>query len=182
MRIKKEQTAALVVDIQEKLFPVIASKEDLLANCIKLLKGLQILDIPVIVTQQYTKGLGDTIPEIRSLVPDFSYTEKRDFSCCGEQDVMIRLRELNAHHVIIFGIESHVCVLQTALDLKDSGFNPVIIMDAVSSRFPVNMELAKERFRHEGIMMTSVESILFELTVSSASPEFREISGLAKQS
>jgi nicotinamidase-related amidase len=180
MRILKQNTAAMVIDIQEKLFPVMAGKEELLTNCLKLVKGLQILGIPLVVTQQYTKGLGETMPEISSEIQNFSYIEKRDFSCCGEPAVLNRLREFEAVNIIICGIESHVCVLQTALDLKESGYNPVIVMDAVSSRHPASIELAKDRFRYENIMMTSTESLLFELTRSSSTPEFREISRLVK--
>jgi nicotinamidase-related amidase len=180
MRIIKENTAGLIIDIQEKLFPAMSGREPLLKNCIKLIRGLQILGIPFIVTQQYTKGLGETISEITHEIPYFSYIEKRDFSCCGEPEVMDRLKELRVKNVLICGIESHVCVLQTALDLKESGFEPVIILDAVSSRFESNLKLARERFRHEGIMMTSVESVLFEMTRSSSAPEFKAISNIVK--
>ena len=180
MRIRKDRTAGLIVDIQERLFPVMSGKEELLANCTKLVKGLQILGIPLLVTQQYTKGLGETIPEISSLIPGFKSVEKRDFSCCGSSEVMTGLFELKADNILLCGIESHVCVLQTALDLKESGYNPVVVADAVSSRNPASIDLAKERFRYEGIMMTSVESVLFELTGSSAAPEFREISRIVK--
>jgi len=180
MRICKPHTIGLIVDLQEKLFPVMSDREELLANCTKLVKGLQILGIPLLVTQQYSKGLGETIQEISSLIPGFSSIEKRDFSCCGEAEVISRLKELNAENVLICGIESHVCVMQTALDLKGYGFNPVIVADAVSSRSPLSIDLAKERFRHEGIMMTSVESILFELTGSSLAPEFKSVSNLLK--
>jgi nicotinamidase-related amidase len=180
MRIGRDHTAALVIDIQERLFPVMAGKEELLSNCLKLVKGLQFLGIPLIVTQQYTKGLGETIPEISSVITNFSFIEKRDFSCCGEPTVLSRLVELGAKNIIICGIESHVCVLQTALDLKEAGFTPVVVMDAVSSRFPANLELAKERFRYENIMMTSTESLLFELTGSSSATEFKAISSLVK--
>ena len=180
MRITKENTTGLIIDIQEKLFPVMWDKERLLKNCQILIEGLNTLSIPVIVTQQYTKGLGDTVGEIKSSVTDFRYIEKREFSCCDEPTVKETLNKLKAKNVIICGIESHVCVLQTAIDLKESGFNPVLVMDAVSSRTRDNIELAKERFRYEGIMMTSTESVLFELTRSSAAPEFRAISKLVK--
>jgi len=93
---------------------------------------------------------------------------------------MVKLSELGAKNIIICGIESHVCVLQTAVDLKDAGFNPIVVMDCVSSRTKENIELVKERFRYEGIMMTSYESILFEITRSSAAPEFKAISKLVK--
>lgn len=180
MRITKENTIGLIIDIQERLFPVMWEKEKLLNNCKILISGLAELQIPLIITQQYTKGLGETIADIKSAVPSFEYLEKSDFSCCDEPTVLEKLKSLNAKNIIICGIESHVCVLQTAIDLKDAGLNPIIAMDCVSSRNIENIELAKERFRHEKIMMTSYESILFELTRSSASKEFKAISKLVK--
>lgn len=180
MRITKENTVALIIDIQERLVPAMFEKDVLIKNCSILIRGLLVSAIPMTVTQQYTKGLGDTVDEIKAVIPDFSYIEKRDFSCCDEPSVIERLESLNKKNIVICGIESHVCVLQTAVDLKAAGFNPVVVMDCVSSRTPQSIEMAKERFRHEGIMMTSYESILFELTRSSASPEFKAISALVK--
>lgn len=180
MRIVKEHTVALVVDIQERLFPVMSDREEFLDNAVRLVRGLQLLEIPLVVTQQYTRGLGETIPQVREAIPGFTYLEKRDFSCCDEPSVMEWLSSLGARQVIICGIEAHVCILQTAVDLKDAGLTPVVVADAVTSRKPASKGLAMERFRHEGIMMTSTESILFELTRSSAAPEFRGISQLVK--
>lgn len=180
MRITKENTVGLIIDIQERLVPVMCEKEVLLKNCQVLIQGLSELEIPLLVTQQYSKGLGETIPEIKSVISDFSFIEKRNFSCCDELVVIEKLKELDAKNIIICGIESHVCVLQTAVDLKEAGFNPIVVMDCVSSRSKESIETAKERFRFEGIMMTSYESILFELARSSASPEFKAISRLVK--
>lgn len=180
MRITKENTAGLIIDIQERLFPVMWEKEKLLKSCTTLIRGLTELKLPLVVTQQYTKGLGETIDEIKAVIPEFSYVEKRDFSCCDEVSVVEKLKTLNAQNIIICGIEAHVCVLQTAVDLKAEGFNPVVVMDGVSSRTHENIELAKERFRFEGIMMTSYESILFELTRTSSAAEFKTISKLVK--
>ncbi|HCE57908.1 MAG TPA: hydrolase [Prolixibacteraceae bacterium] len=180
MRITKENTAALIIDIQERLIPAMYEKETLIKNCSTLIEGLTALNIPMLVTQQYTKGLGETADEIKAVIPDFSFIEKRDFSCCDEPAVMGKLKSLSAKNIIICGIESHVCVLQTVVDLKAAGYNPVVVMDCVSSRLPQSIEIAKERFRYEGILMTSYESILFELTRSSAAPEFKAISKLVK--
>lgn len=180
MRILKENTVGLVIDIQERLVPVMEENEQLVENCSKLIQGLQILGLPLLVTQQYTKGLGETIEEIKSVIKDFEYIEKKDFSCYDEPVVAEKLAYLGARNVIICGIESHVCVLQTAIDLKEAGYNPVVVMDCVSSRSFDDVDLAAERFRFEGIMMTSLESILFELTRSSSAPEFKEISKLVK--
>ena len=180
MRIKKENTVAVIIDIQERLFPVMWEKERFLQNCQILLKGLETLNIPMLVTQQYSKGLGETLPEIKNAIPDFNFIEKKDFSCCDEVVFVEKLKATTAKNVIICGIESHVCVLQTAIDLKESGYNPIVVMDCTSSRKKENMKLAMERFRLEGILMTSYESILFELTRSAGTSEFKAISKLVK--
>ena len=155
-------------------------KETLLRNCQILIQGLTKIKIPLLVTQQYTKGLGETVSEIKSVISDFSFVEKRNFSCCDEPVAMQKLNETGTKNIIICGIESHVCVLQTAVDLKEAGFNPIVVMDCVSSRSRENIEMARERFRYEEIMMTSCESILFELTRSSAATEFKAVSKLVK--
>lgn len=180
MRIIKENTIGLIIDIQERLFPVMCKKEALLNNCKTLLQGLSELQIPLLATQQYSKGLGETLPEIKSIISGFKFIEKCDFSCCDEPNFIEKLKNSEAKNVIICGIESHVCVLQTAVDLKQTGYNPIVVIDCVSSRSKRNIELAKERFRHERILMTSYESILFELTRSATTPEFRAISKLVK--
>ena len=180
MRITKENSVGLVIDIQERLFPVMDEKEIFLKNTLILVQGLAELKLPLIVTQQYTKGLGNTLSEIREEIQEFSYIEKRDFSCFDEPAFVEKLNNLEPKNIIICGIESHVCVLQTAVDLKEAGYNPVVVIDCVSSRTKESFEIAKERFRHEGILMTSYESVLFELTRSSAALEFKAISNLVK--
>lgn len=180
MRITKENTVGLIIDMQERLFPVMNEKDTLLKNSQVLVEGLAKLSVPLIFSQQYTKGLGETLPEIKTLIPEFSYFEKKEFSCWDNPEISGKLKNLAAKNIIIGGIESHVCVLQTAVDLKAAGLNPIVVMDCVSSRSQANYELAKERFRAEGIMMTSYESILFELTRSAGAPEFRAISKLVK--
>ncbi|WP_321371056.1 isochorismatase family protein [uncultured Draconibacterium sp.] len=180
MRITKENTVGLVIDIQERLIAAMNDKETSLKNCEILTQGLKELEVPMLVSQQYTKGLGETVPEIQASFDQFSYFEKKDFSCFQVPEIADKLKELGAKNIIISGIESHVCVLQTAVDLKAAGLNPIVVMDCVSSRTAANVELAKERFRYEGIMMTSYESILFELTCSAGDPSFRAISKLVK--
>lgn len=180
MRILRENSIGLVIDIQERLVPAMEENEVLVENCKKLIQGLQILGVPMLVTQQYTKGLGETIEDVKALFTDFQYIEKKDFSCYEEPVFAEKLALSGAKNVIICGIESHVCVLQTAVDLKAAGYTPVVVSDCVSSRSFDNLDLAAERFRHEGIMMTSYESILFELTRSAGAPGFKEISKLVK--
>lgn len=180
MRIHREESLALVIDLQERLAPAMAEQVALVDNCKKLISGLQELMLPTIVTQQYSKGLGETIDEIKSLIADFSPVEKRSFSCYDELLVAEHLKNSKAKNIIICGIESHVCVLQTAVDLKEAGYNPVVVMDCISSRKLDDIDLAAERFRQEGIIMTSCESILFELTRTSTAPEFKAISKIIK--
>ncbi|GET29944.1 isochorismatase family protein [Prolixibacter sp. SD074] len=180
MRITRENTTGLIIDIQERLFPVMNNKETLLKNSKILVKGLQVLGISTVFTQQYTSGLGKTLDEISSLAPGFAYFEKSDFSSYNVPEYQLFLEQQNCENVIIAGIESHVCVLQTAVDLKQSGYNSIVVTDCTDSRTNATKQLAMERFRHEGIMMTSYESILFELTASAKAAEFKTISKLIK--
>jgi nicotinamidase-related amidase len=180
MRITRENTTGLIIDIQERLFPAMNNKETLLKNAKVLVKGLQVLGISTVFTQQYTRGLGKTLDEISSLVPGFTYFEKSNFSSFDVPEYQLFLEQNSCENVIIAGIESHVCVLQTAVDLKHAGYNPIVVMDCTDSRTEANKQLAMERFRSEGILMTSYESILFELTASAKAPEFKTISNLIK--
>ncbi len=180
MRITKDNTVGVVIDIQERLVPAMAEKETFVKNSKILIEGLQALNLPLLVTQQYSKGLGQTIPEVSEIINDFSPIEKSNFSCLDEAVFKDTLEQSGAKNVVICGIESHVCVLQTAVDLKEAGYNPIIVMDCTSSRDLKNVQLATERFRYENILMTSYESILFELTRSAKAAEFKTISKLVK--
>lgn len=180
MRIERENCTGLIIDIQEKLFPVMAEKEALVAKCRVLIEGLLVLNIPVVVTQQYTKGLGSTIAEISSLFDPFNFIEKGSFSCLDEPAYLSALEQSGKRNVLICGIESHVCVLQTAIDLMENGYHPIVISDCISSRDPNEKQIALQRFALEGIRVSTVESILFELTRYSTAAEFRAISKLVK--
>lgn len=180
MRIDKENCIGLVVDIQERLVPVMYQKDKFLSNSSRLILGLQELGVPLIITQQYTKGLGNTITEISTLIRDFKPIEKTSFSCYDEPEFVKALNYCEPKNVIICGIESHVCVLQTAIDLKTAGYNPIIIYDCITSRAKLNLKIAIERFRFEEIMISSFESILFELTRGANDPAFKAISKLVK--
>jgi nicotinamidase-related amidase len=132
------------------------------------------------VTEQYKKGLGETIEPIESLVSQCRHTEKIAFSCCDEPSFMEHLENSKKRSVIIAGIESHICVLQTAIDLKERGFEPIIVADCVGSRTDANKQIAMKRFCHEDIMVTSYESILFELCRYAGNDAFKAISKLVK--
>jgi nicotinamidase-related amidase len=139
-----------------------------------------VLQIPLLVTQQYSNGLGGTIQEIRSLFDPFSFIEKNTFSCVDEALYLEALERSGKSCILICGIESHVCVLQTAIDLKENGYHPVIISNCISSRDLAEKQVALQRFALEGIRVSTVESILFELTRTSTAAEFKAISKLVK--
>jgi isochorismate hydrolase len=180
MRILKDHAIGLVIDIQERLFPVVADNELLHKNVTILIEGLKALSIPVLVTEQYKKGLGETIPSIKALLEGADFAEKLAFSCCDEPRFAESLELSKKRSVIIVGIEAHVCVLQTAIDLKERGFQPVVVEDCVSSRTPENKRIAMGRLRQEGVIVTSYESILFELCRFAGSDAFKAISKLVK--
>jgi len=180
MRILRDQTTGLVIDIQEKLFPFIAGNETLAKNSGILIQGLQVLQIPVLVTEQYTKGLGPTIQSLQQHLQGIGVMEKMAFSCCDDQVFMNKLGELKKKFIVITGIESHVCVMQTAIDLLEHEFIPVVAEDCVSSRNLNDKAMAINRMRRSGAIITTYESILFELLRYSGTDEFKAISRLVK--
>jgi hypothetical protein len=180
MRIDANDTLAVIVDIQERLLPYIYQYEQLERNCNILISGLQKLDVPLLVTEQYSKGLGQTIESVRSNLNDYNPLEKMTFSCCGITTFTNELQRYNRQNIILCGIEAHVCVLQTALDLKQTGFQPVLVADCTSSRKETDRQIALNRLQQEGILLTSYESILFELCTVSGTDTFKAISQLVK--
>lgn len=180
MRIKKENSIAVVIDVQRRLYPFISENEKLTDNIVRLIKGIKALKIDIFVTVQYLKGLGDTIDPVKEALGDYQHLEKSSFSCCGDTEFMKKLKEKGKKNVIICGIESHVCVLQTALDLIANGFQPVLIEDCVSSRNQNDKRIAVERMRQEGAVISTYESILFELLEVSGTETFKEISKIVK--
>jgi nicotinamidase-related amidase len=180
MRILKENTLALIIDIQDRLFPHINEKEILEKNIRILISGLKVLDIPILLTEQYPKGLGFTIPAIKEALSTSPAIEKTAFSCCDEPAFMKSLADSGKKSIIIAGIESHVCVLQTVLDLLKIGFQPVVVEDCVSSRKPNDKKIALKRMNQEGAIISTYESILFELARVSGTEQFKAISKLVK--
>lgn len=176
MRILREETAALVVDYQEKLVPVMREKELLIYHSQILLQGLKILDVPLIITQQYTKGLGMTVENITAAIGKTEYIEKISFSAYDN------VRELidGKRFVIVCGIESHVCVLQTVIDLASAGYIPVVVEDCIASRKKYDKKIALERMKQEGAIVTTTESLLFELLREAGTETSKKIQRLIK--
>lgn len=179
MRILAEQTKCLVIDYQEKIMPAMAKKEELLNNSVRLLTGLRILGVPMVITGQYTKGLGLNLPEIFEAAGTEEYFDKMSFSSYEVPQVKAALGE-QTKFVLLCGIEAHVCVLQTAIDLKEAGYQPVLVCDCISSRRESDLALAICRAEQEGILLTSSEAILFELTRRAGTDVFKQISKLVK--
>lgn len=159
MRIEREQAIAIVVDYQEKLLPVMNEREQLIHNSCILLEGLKALDVPMLVTQQYTKGLGMTAEAIFDAAGTTEYIDKIAFTAYDAVKWKLRGKKF----VIVCGIETHICVLQTVIDLKAAGYVPVLVADCVSSRKESDKQFALERARQEGAIVTTYESLLFEL-------------------
>lgn len=180
MKIEVNQSMALVVDIQEKLFPHMNQKDLLLENCIKLVKGLKLLDIPFILNEQYPKGLGQTHNSIKELLPHNKVFEKLTFNCCKTDKTKEAIVSSKKKFIIVFGIETHVCVLQSVIDLLKLGFTPVVVSDCTSSRKTNDAEVALRRMEISGAIITTYESLLFELCISAKNKVFKDISKLVR--
>lgn len=180
MRINSDECLGVIIDMQDKLLPHMHEHETLLKRISILIQGLQFLDVPLIVTEQYTRGLGYTVEPVKNLFHGFNSIEKISFSCCDEPLFNDQMKWLRRKAVIIAGIETHVCVLQTVEDLLDQGILPVIVEDCVSSRNLSDKQTSISRMQREGAVITTSESILFELCRHAGNERFKAISGLVK--
>ena len=175
--LEAERCALLVVDIQEKLLPPIFQKEQLVRNSQLLIRAASVLKIPAIVSTQYAKGLGATVPEIASLLPESGAIDKNLFSCLGSEVFCTLLKRLpgNRNTLLLCGMESHICVTQTALAALREGYIVHVASDAVSSRTEWNWKIGLERMRAAGAVISSTEMMIYELMRSSGSPAFKEM-------
>ncbi len=200
MLLKRDDAVLVVIDVQERLLPFIHESELTVRQVVRLVRGFQILGLPILVTEQYRKGIGPTDervidalvrpesvdeplppvyasdadhPEPQAPPASFQPLEKMTFSCAEHPPFMEALRATGRRQVLLCGIESHVCVLQTALHLIERGFDAFLAADAVSSRSPRNVEIALRRLEREGVHLTSVEAGIFEMMHVSGTPEFK---------
>ena len=174
------KSSLVVVDVQGKLAQLMCNKEILYKNIQILIKAAKMLDIPILWAQQCPDSLGSTVPEIEQLLSDNEPINKAAFSCCGEENFNIALNELARNQVLLCGIETHVCIYQTAIDLLRKGFSVHVIADAVSSRTPENKHIALSRMTAEGANLSSTEMALFELLKTAEHPQFKNIAKLIK--
>jgi nicotinamidase-related amidase len=175
--LESSQCALIVVDIQQKLLPPIFQKEHLLRNSQLLVRAAGVLKIPAILSTQYAKGLGKTVPEIASLLPETEAIDKDRFSCFGSDVFCTLLKRLpgNRNTLLLCGMESHICVMQTALAALREGYLVHVASDAVSSRTEWNWKIGLERMRAAGAVLSSTEMMIYELMRSSSSPAFKEM-------
>jgi nicotinamidase-related amidase len=180
IRIRRNQACILVVDLQVKLLPSIFRQQRVVENTRRLVTAAALLQVPVLATEQYRNGLGETAPKVAAAIEGFAPMEKLAFSACAAAGFRPALKAKNVPSVVICGIEAHVCVLQTCLDLLEDGFNVFVVADAISSRTAENRQLALERMRDAGATIVSTEMVLFELLEKAGTAEFKKIITLIK--
>lgn len=182
-RLHRDTAILLIIDVQERMMPVIDSRAEVERNVERLVRGCHILSVPAVITEQYVKGLGPTVPAIRTALEEtsgYEPVEKSCFSCYRSTPFVERLAKAERKQVIVCGVETHVCVYQTAIDLLGAGYEVTIVADAMSSRSPHNREIAIRRMTAEGARLASTEMVLFEMLVTSGTDAFRAISRLVK--
>jgi len=176
----RKRAALVVIDMQEAFRPIISEFEQIAARIALTVQACQLLSVPIIVTEQYPKGLGRTVNEIaQHLTEGPEPIEKILFSACGEQEFNTRLRESHVEQIMICGIEAHICVSQTAHDLLQNGYQVHLLSDAVSTRLPRNCEVGINKMARSGAIVSSIETALFELC-SAGTPEFKGMQALVK--
>lgn len=176
-----QEALVLLVDMQEKLVPSIWGKERLLRRCRLLLRGLALMGQPVLVSHQYTKGLGETVECLRQELPHYDPMEKMTFSCWAEESIAKAIRDSGRGTVILCGIEAHICVQQTALELLDAGYRVILLADCLSSRREEDLQVALERMQQAGAEVTTCEALLYELMGRAGTEQFKQFSRMIKE-
>ena len=180
MKVVSERASLLVVDIQTRLVPAMHSGERVVANAGILMASARRLGIPLLVSEQYPRGLGPTVPELSKYLSEKETFEKVEFSCLGNAAYRRAFESLGRKQVVVTGIEAHVCVMQTVLDLLDAGYETAVVADAVSSRTPENHRHALDRMARAGAEIVTTEMVVFEWLGKAGTPEFKELSALIR--
>ncbi|RAU21560.1 hydrolase [Paramagnetospirillum kuznetsovii] len=180
MLIQAEASSLLIVDVQMGLAPVMSEPRRVYRGCGLLMRAAERLGIPLIVSEQYPKGLGRTVGELLDLAPDGAVMEKLHFSCAADAALRQRAQSFGRQQMVIAGIESHVCVLQSALGFKELGFDVVVVADACASRTEANWHYAMNRLGANGVQIATVEMVIFEWLHRAGTPEFKDLSALIK--
>lgn len=174
--LSKENSVLVIVDIQERLAPVMSERQKVIDNCLHLIGISKLLKIPVVLTEQYPKGLGPTVNEIQEALLSYEPIEKITFNCCGEPAFLQNLTSTKRKKIILAGMETHVCVLQTCIGLLKEGYIVHVVNDAVCSRTKGNFKTGLEFMRDAGAVITGTETVLFQLLEKAGTEEFKAIS------
>ncbi|NLN37998.1 MAG: hydrolase [Smithella sp.] len=178
--LNRDDAVLVMIDFQGALAQAMHNKENLFACNVKLIHGCKALGLPILVTEQVPEKLGPTIDQLASALGDFTPVAKETFSCFAHQEFRARLEEFGRRQIVLTGIECHICVYQTALDLLQSGYGVHLVADAVSSRTPENRDIGIRAVKSAGARITSTEMVLFELLATAADPQAREIFKIVK--
>lgn len=176
----RDNTAFVVIDFQERLVPAMNNKEKLEEKVVKLVKGMKVFDVPTVVTQQYTKGIGETIPSIAEALGDFKHVEKTTFSCMANDEFAAKMKEFDRKNVVVCGIEAHICVQQTVLELMEAGYNVYLVTDCVASRSEEDKLWSITRMGEAGAVITTYEAVLYEILRDSKADGFKAVSAIVK--
>ena len=176
----KDSAFLVVVDVQEKLARAMHDKDSLIQSTVKMVQGAKILGLPILWTEQNPNGLGPTVPEVKELLTDLGPVTKLSFSCYGEERFKEKIDGLNRKQALVLGIESHVCVYQTVVDLIRHGYEVQVIADAVSSRTAANAAIGLDRCRLAGASITSTETALFEILQKAEGDQFKQMLKVVK--
>ena len=178
--ISRTDAVLVIIDIQGNLAQAMFDKENLFSNTVKLIKGFNVLNLPVIITEQIPQKLGPTLPQIAVELDGIKPIAKESFSCWEENSFKEQLKALRRRDVVLLGIETHVCVYQTAVDLISNGYNVHLVADAVSSRTPENRQIGIDAIKSAGAKITSTEMVLFEMLRTAADPKAKEFFKIVK--
>lgn len=176
----RNKAALIVIDMQARFTPIIPDYDEIEKNVLTLINGSKVLGLPIFYTEQYPKGLGRTTEALKAELAEKRPIEKMRFSIAEEKVLMTALKDAAITHLILVGIETHVCMLQSALDLQHMGYIVHIIQDATGSRNPLHRDVAVARMRQEGVTISVTESALFELAEISGTDEFKQLSKMVK--
>jgi nicotinamidase-related amidase len=174
--INKDDSVLVIIDIQDRLASVMDVRDQVILNCSHLIELSRIMDIPIVLTEQYPRGLGQTVKEIRDILPVYKPIEKLSFDCCDERPFLEEIKGLQRKNIILTGMETHICVLQTCLSLLKEGYNVHVVKDAVSSRKKENWMAGLEFMRQAGSVITCTETVLFQILKIAGTEEFKAIS------
>ena len=180
MRLSTETSLLIVIDVQEKIFATMYEQKRVKDNIVRMVEGAKILKVPIIWTEQYSKGLGPTIPELKSALKGHTCYEKITFSCADDDQILKAVEKVKPKDILLCGIEAHVCVYQTAVELIEMGNAVHVVVDAVMSRYKSNHEVALRKMEQVGVNITSVEMALFEFQGTAKGETFKPIAALIK--